>query len=288
MIGDILDKIGVQGIYHGNVDSEDCELAQRQILSLLQARGSGGLPRKKYPLQSVMRIPETSTHTLLLPAKDPTEPNTAIEVYFQVSRDNHPDRVMVDLLMEMMFEPLYDQLRTKDQFGYSVSCDARWTDGVIGMHFQVVTSSKSAQETDDRIEQFLRDYRQTLLDMTEGSFLEHLVGLAKQKLEMFHSLSEETSHFWSEIRDGRYEFQVSRQETILLKSITKQQALEAYDKWLWPESKKRRRMSVHVIRSDGDPAHPEVDKDQTSNYIDAQIQDFHKNICKNQTFGRIY
>jgi secreted Zn-dependent insulinase-like peptidase len=267
-ITSILNKIGVEGLYHGNVDVTDAERAQREILDLLQKEG-GGLSRKKYPQPFVFQLPQNSSKTLLCPAKDPTDPNTAVEVYFQVGKDNTFDRVMVDLLMEMMYEPLYDQLRTKDQFGYSVSCDSRWTEGVIGMQMQVVTSSKTAQQCDDRMEQFLTEYRQILVDMSQTDFTEHLAALAKRKLDMFHSLSEETNHLWSEIRDGR---------------------LDAFDRWLFPgDNNKRRRMVVQVICSEGPASEgrPEVPTNSVMVYNDTCVKEFHK-YCKGQTFGRIY
>jgi nardilysin len=258
---------------------------------LLQNEGGGvGLPRKKHPQQFVLQLPQSEFgRTLRCPAKDPTDENTAVEVYFQVGKDNTQDRVMVDLLMEMIYEPLYDQIRTKDQFGYDVSCDSRWTNGVIGMQFQVVTSSKTAQQAEDRIERFLVDYRQTLADMTPADFMEHLAGLAKQKLDMFNSLSEETGHYWSEIRDGRYIWEVEREEVLCLKSITKPQALDAFDRWLKPGNNKRRRMAVQVICSEGEASggRPEVDPEAIGDYIDGCVTDFHK-YCKNQTFGKIY
>jgi len=48
------------------------------------------------------------------------------------------------MLVQLMAEPLFDQIRTKDQFGYSVSCDSRWTHGVMGIYFSIATVSKSA------------------------------------------------------------------------------------------------------------------------------------------------
>jgi len=286
----ILDKIGVEGLYHGNVDESDAKFAQDEICRLLKASGgSGGLPRKKYPRQFVSQIPESSN--LKCAAKDPTDPNTATEVYFQVGKDNTFDRVLADLLTEMMYEPLYDQVRTKDQFGYQVSCDSRWTDGVIGMHFQVVTSSKTAEEVEARIEKFLTDFREILHDMSRDDFLEHLNGLAKQKLDMFNSMSEETGHYWSEIRNGRYIWQVEREEVLCLKGITKEQALEAYDKWLFPgNNKKRRRLSVQVVATTDASTSEEISmlsQDDIEDYNDERVKDFHKS-CKNQTFGKIY
>ena len=198
---------------------------------------------------------------------------------------------MVDLLMEMMYEPLYDQIRTKDQFGYHVSCDCRWTNGVIGMHFQVVTSSKTAQEAEDRMEKFIRDYRQTLVDMKPPDFIHHLVALSKKKLDMFNSLQEETNHYWSEIREGRYHWDVDREEVICLRSVSKEETLKAYDEWLSPESNTRRRVAIQVISSEGDASagKPEVANGvEISEYNDARVQEFHTKHCKNQTFGRIY
>lgn len=259
-------------------------------MSHLSKHGCDGLPRKKYPQQLVLRVPP-STCTLRCLAKDPTDPNSAVEVYFQVGKDNTRDRVMVDLLMEMMYEPLYDQIRTKDQFGYHVSCDCRWTNGIIGMHFQVVTSSKSAQESEDRIEKFIADFRQTIVDMKPSDFIQHLVALAKQKLDMFNSLREETNHYWSEIRDGRYQWDIERQEVLCLRSFTKEETLKSFDEWLSPSSKTRRRLAIQVISGDGDASagRPQVDPGMdVSDYNDECVKEFRIKHCKNQTYGRIY
>jgi nardilysin len=289
-ISEILSKIGIEAMLHGNVNAEDAKRAQSEITSRLSTSQGTGLPRKKYPAQLVMRIPPSS-HSLKCLAKDPTDPNTAVELYFQVGKDNTKDRIMIDLLMEMMYEPLWDQVRTKDQFGYHVSCDSRWTNGVMGMYFHVVTSCKSAQDTEDRLDKFIGDFRQILVDMKPSDFVHHLVALAKQKLEMFSSLGEETDHYWSEIRDGRYLWSVEREEVVYLRSFTKEDVLKAYDEWLAPESKTRRRLAIQVISSEGDASvgRPEIEKDiNVSAFNDQCIKEFHSKHCKNQTFGRIY
>ena len=292
-ISSILSEIGIEALYHGNVDDADAELAKTTILRLMQrsANNMGGLPKKKHPAQFVMKMPPSMTETLIIPNKDPTDPNTAVEVYFQIGKDNTTERVLTDLLTEIMYEPLFDQIRTKDQFGYHVSCDSRWTNGVLGMHFQVVTSSKSAQDAADRVEKFLRDFRTVLHEMTSEAFMEHLVGLAKQKLDMFDSLSDETNHLWSEIRDGRYCWQVDREEVLCLRTMTKEQVLAAYDKWLYPDTKSGRRMLViQVISSCEGPAsqgRPDVAPEAIGDFIDGCVENFHKQ-CKHQTFGKIY
>jgi secreted Zn-dependent insulinase-like peptidase len=106
---------------------------------------------------------------------------------------------------------------------------------------------------------------------------------------MFHSLSEQTNHFWSEIRDGRYKWECEREEVICLKTITKEQTLEAYDKWISPENKKRRRLIVKVIASEGPAAEgrPDVNQEDVELFADQCVAACHS-FCKNQTYSRVY
>lgn len=253
-----------------------------------------GLSRKKYPAQFVFKIPSKSTYEITGISKDPTQSNSAVEIYFQVGKDNVYDRVLVDLLIEIMNEPLYNQIRTKDQFGYHVSCDSRWTSGIIGIQIVVVSSIKTVNEIKDRIEKFLIDFRQILIDLTDDDFIGHVIGLANEKLNMFNSLSEETSHLWEEIRNGRYQWEVDRDEVICLKTITKEHVLKAYDNWISPVNKTtRRQLIVKVVANEG-PSSKSVERlpkeisiEDAESYNDNCVKAFHA-FCKQQTFGRIY
>ena len=270
-------------LYHGNVDKADTEKAERLILKMVETSGGGGLTQKKYPLQPVTMLPQSLDAVCVsVPSKDPSEPNTAVEIYIQIGKDQIEDRVMIDLIAHLMDEPLFDQVRTKDQFGYSVSCDARWTYGVIGIYFLVISSTKSASEITQRIEEFLRDYRQELVDMKSDVFMEHIVGLAKKKLDMFHSLSDECDSYWTEITDGRFDWQVWRNETITLRSITKEQTLAAFDQWLMPGNALQRRLVVQVLGGEGRPQGNDAD---VMTLLEASVLSFHKEVTGN--WGKI-
>lgn len=142
---EMLQCIGIDAFYHGNVNTKDANNVKTLITGMLETSGGGGLQRKKYYYQHVTKMPLSDQPTLItVPSKDFEGANTSVEAYFQVGKDNMKDRVLSDMLIQLMHEPLYNQVRTKDQFGYRVSCDTRWTHGVIGMHFVVVTASKSA------------------------------------------------------------------------------------------------------------------------------------------------
>jgi secreted Zn-dependent insulinase-like peptidase len=320
--------MAVEAFFHGNADTADAEHAKELILNMLNKSCKNGtcigLPRKKYPAQSVLQIPfpkalksdPTSTPSpwlITVPSKDPTEPNTAVEVYIQVGKDKLEDRVMIDLLVHMMDEPLYDHLRTREQLGYHVSIASRWTCGITGLCVKIITATHASDVVLERVETFWRFWRQELETMSNADFVEHLSGLATQKLDRFDGLSDETDSLWEEIADGRFEWQAWRDEAVVLRTITKEQVVNAFDTWVQPaDPKKRRILVVRVIAApvaaatdeneDEDdsaadestrvPQHasdgrPEIAFGDVGYYVDNQVSDFRKKVCKQQTWGRI-
>ena len=161
----------------------------------------------------------------------------------------------------------------------------------MGMHFHVVTSTKTAAETAERIDHFLEEYRQELSDMKEVDFMEHVVGLAKNKLDMYNSLSEETDSLWGEIRDGRFDFQIHRNEAVCLRSVVKERVLSAYDEWLSPTCadgtrNKRRMLIVQVVGSSDVDGRPVVEESAVRDYVDEAILSFQKSV-NHETWGKI-
>lgn len=290
---ELLEQFAIESLYQGNVDRADANHAKEMILKLVASSDCNGimtgLPRKRYPSQAVIRIPEVVTPLLItVPSKQISEPNTAVEVYVQVGKDNLRERVLIDLLVHMMEEPFFDLLRTKEQFGYDVYCAERWSYGITGILFSVTTNVKCAQEVVERIDQFLREYRKEL--ETTDEFMEHLVGLAKQKLDIFNSLTEECNFYWEEIRDGRFEWQSWRNEAVYLRNhVCRDDVIKAFDDWLNPDKCKRRIFTVQVIgngQGEACKGRPEVEASHLQDFFDEQIGQFHK-ICKKQTWGRV-
>jgi nardilysin len=291
MASKLLEEFAVEALYHGNVGRADAENAKELILTMVRKHVSSGrdigLPRKRYPAQSVLRLPLVNEIPIItVPSKDPAEPNTAVELYIQIGKDNLRDRVMADLLVHLMEEQFFDQVRTKDQFGYDCYCDVRWSYGIIGLVFHVVTNVKSGAAVLERVDRFLVDCRLQL--ETSDDFLEYLVGFATQKLDMFNSLNEETNSYWQEIRDGRFDWQSWRSEAVCLKSLTKQDVIESFHRWLAP-STRRNILAVQVIGSgqgDSSLGRPSVDSDNFESFVDEQVADLHRR-CKKQFWGRV-
>lgn len=293
-VSSILETFAIECLLHGNVTYEDAKRAKDLILCMVeQDRGSvmrGGLKRQKYPSLSVLRLPSVKNHTLItVPAKDPTEANTSVEVYVQIGKDNLKERVLIDVLVHIMEDPIFNQIRTRDQFGYDVRCDSRWSFGIMGIIFKVVSNVKSAEDIVERIDRFLLEFRKEILEvMKDEEFMEHLVAVCTQKLDMFNSMPEETDSYWHEILNGMFSWQVRRDEALEVQKLTKQDVLLAFDAWLNPE-KDRKILAVQVIgggSGEVSRGRPQVPLDSVGVYADRKIEDFHR-LCKNQTWGRI-
>ncbi len=161
------------------------------------------------------------------------------------------------------------------------------------MCFKVITNCKSADEVIARIERFVSDFRSELLNMSEDTFLEHVVGLAKYKLQRFNSLEEESCTLWSEIIEQRYDFEVHRNEAEVLRQLKKQDLLSAFDNWLCPSHKQTltRKLTICVIgtadTSVSDQSLVTINAEDAKSAIDSEVAKFHDSSGK-QTWGKVF
>ena len=293
----LMERVSVEALYYGNCEKSDALYAAKIIQETIFST-CGILQKKNVPSQLVLKIPLLSPEAIfkqavVAPSLDPQEPNTAVEIYFQIGKDNVKDRVVADLLCDIIHEPLFDKIRTKEQFGYEVFCAPRWTHGIIGISFKVVTASKSAEEVSHRIDRFLREFREEVSNLKHDEFTKHLAGLASNKLQMYNSLEEECNVWWAEILDGRYDWEAHRNEALQIKGLIRSDILAAYDDWLFPACngclKQRRCLIVHVIgASDGPASHgrPVLVTGSMSSAIDNQVDAYHAG-SKHVTWGKI-
>jgi len=107
----------------------------------------------------------------------------------------------VDVLEQLLEEPLFDALRTKEQLGYSVSSGARWTSGVLGFGVRVLSAAHGPAAVGRRVAAFLKAFEVDLEAMAAGEFRAQCEALALRKLERARSLAEEAGAFWEPLAD---------------------------------------------------------------------------------------
>jgi insulysin len=135
------------------------------------------------------------------------EPNSALSYYCHVGDiADERLRARLGLLAEMMNEPFFNTLRTKEQLGYNVTSSHWFRTASLGLRFRV-QSERHPDFLEARVDAFLEDYKGVLEEMTEEKFVEHRDGVAKKKREKLKNMQEEQERFWAHIDSGYFDFE---------------------------------------------------------------------------------
>nr|CAD7575760.1 unnamed protein product [Timema californicum] len=157
-------------------------------------------------------------------------------------------QMYTDMLME---EPLFNNLRTKEQLGYSVSCELRDTFGILGFTISVNSQANkhSADYIDERIEEFLKTFSKFVETLPSEDLKEVRNSLIKLKESADLYLREEVTRNWHEIINQEYVFDRRTKEIKFLQEIT----LKELQTWLEDHlsngnQTKFRKLSIQLLK----------------------------------------
>ena len=153
-----------------------------------------------------------TNHVWTTPVPNPNEPNSALTYYvhFGSKVDRHL-RVVSALLTQILSEPAFDILRTKEQLGYIVAANS-WNalgDNETGLRI-VVQSERSPVYLEGRVDAFLDHMTSVIEPMTDEQFAEQKNGLERKWREVAKNLNEEVNRFWAQIDSGYLDFSRSK------------------------------------------------------------------------------
>jgi len=148
-------KTFVAGFAHGNLSMSSATGLFDFVEAQLTRVSASRLSPAEIPRRNIMSIPETPVGYLLRERSDHrSEVNTHVELYFQIGEHNIRHLAFGDLLHQLMEEPLFDTLRTKQELGYDVSCTVRVTHGILGFGVSVESSLFDAEYISGCVDQF--------------------------------------------------------------------------------------------------------------------------------------
>lgn len=252
------ERVLCTGLIHGNMSeqaaSDLIKVVDEKILSKSNVCAS------EFPVARVMKLP-ISTHGITIQTENEHEndTNSAVTVVYQVGEETLQHRVYAELLQQLMEEPLFDALRTKQGLGYEVTCSIRSLENVIYIELFVESSNYSATYISSCIDAFIVEFDTALQNLSEETFDAHLLALINKKVVPDHNLWERMDRFWYEVRSGRMQFDVNAKIAKKLESCTKPEMIEWFQQWMIKSSRK---MRIHVqsqIQNSGNdgerPAH---------------------------------
>ncbi|XP_046746475.1 LOW QUALITY PROTEIN: insulin-degrading enzyme-like [Diprion similis] len=242
----MLGKVHIECLLHGNVTkSEALDMAKLFEFKLINTlpQVTPLLPRQLLLCRDV-KLEEGCN--FLYEVDNNLHKSSCVQVYYQCDHQALESNMLLELLDEIIFEPYFDNLRTKEQLGYIISSGIRRTNSAQGLIF-TVQSDKHPRYVEQRIEAFLEAMLGQLVDIPEEEFSRHKDALATRKLEKPKMLDDLSSLFWSEILGQRYNFDRANIEVSYMRTITKEMVVKFYKDVLLYSAPTRCKLSVHVV-----------------------------------------
>ncbi|SPO02474.1 uncharacterized protein DNG_05147 [Cephalotrichum gorgonifer] len=166
----LLGQLYFELLVHGNMHKEDALRLTDMVESVLQSRP---LPRTQWPIQRSLVLPPRANYLYKKTLNHPDNVNHCIDYWLYTGEKGDPlTRAHTLFLGQLMGEPAFDQLRTREQLGYVVFCGVWGFATTYGFRF-LVQSEKDPLYLELKINTFIESFKQTLRDMGEKEFENH-------------------------------------------------------------------------------------------------------------------
>jgi len=222
-----------------------------ELLRMLQrAVASEPLPAADSLRRKVVRLPRgTCTRQYVASHTQGQDANGAVEVYFQIGQETGGDEWrLLGLLAQIVEQPFYSELRTRQQLGYAVESGVSDSgEGVRGLVFSLQSSVLPPPQLEQRVDEFLLDFRASLVSMPDAEFAKFVEARALRVADADKTLALQAIRFWSEICARRFDFERPWYESAAVRRLTKLQLVDFFDARVAAGGSLRRRLSIHVF-----------------------------------------
>ncbi|XP_078079642.1 insulin-degrading enzyme isoform X1 [Mustelus asterias] len=249
-IPQLLSRLHIEALLHGNITRQaSLSIIQMVEDTLIQHAHTKPLLPSQLTRYREVQLPDRGW--FVYQQRNEVHNNCGIEIYYQTDMQNTHENVLLELFCQIISEPCFNTLRTKEQLGYIVFSGPRRANGVQGLRF-IIQSERTPSYLESRVEAFLKTMEKHIKEMTEEAFQKHLQALAIRRLDKPKKLTAECAKHWSEIISQQYNFDRDNIEVAHLKKLTKEDIVNFCKELLAVDGSRRRKVSVHVLSRDMD------------------------------------
>ena len=131
------------------------------------------------------------------------EKNSAVIDYIQLGQLDASGRASLLLLLRLLKQPFFYQLRTQQQLGYVVHSGeytlGKGVDHVHGVYFQILSKSHTPPKVQRAVDEFMAALPQLIADVSAEDFSTARTALVTRLLEPERTLSEAQRRRWAPI-----------------------------------------------------------------------------------------
>uniref|UniRef100_A0A8D3CM20 Insulin-degrading enzyme n=1 Tax=Scophthalmus maximus TaxID=52904 RepID=A0A8D3CM20_SCOMX len=246
----LLSRLHIETLLHGNITKESALGMMQMVEDTLieHAHTKPLLPSQLIRYREV-QVPDGGWY--VYQQRNEVHNNCGIEIYYQTDMQTTHDNMLLELFCQIISEPCFNTLRTKEQLGYIVFSGPRRANGVQGLRF-IIQSEKAPHYLESRVEAFLCTMEKAVEEMNDEAFQKHIQALAIRRLDKPKKLSAECAKYWGEIISQQYNFDRDNIEVGYLKTLTKENVIQFYTDRLTVGAQKRHKVSVHVLSREMD------------------------------------
>ncbi|XP_078421077.1 insulin-degrading enzyme isoform X1 [Cetorhinus maximus] len=249
-IPQLLSRLHIEALLHGNITRQaSLSIIQMVEDTLIQHAHTKPLLPSQLTRYREVQLPDRGW--FVYQQRNEVHNNCGIEIYYQTDMQNTHENMLLELFCQIISEPCFNTLRTKEQLGYIVFSGPRRANGVQGLRF-IIQSERAPSYLESRVEAFLKTMEKHIEEMTEEAFHKHVQALAIRRLDKPKKLSAECAKHWSEIISQQYNFDRDNIEVAHLKTLTKEDIISFCKELLAVNGSRRRKVSVHVLSRDMD------------------------------------
>lgn len=246
-IPQLLSKLYIEGLIYGNVTKQGAVEIIDMVESILTTKCNTKtlLPSQTKRLRE-LQLPDGSS--FVYHEKNHVHKSSSIEVYYQCGLQQTQANMLLEMFVQIIAEPCFDILRTKEQLGYIVFSGVRRSNGVQGLRV-IIQSDRAPDYVEKRVEAFLNSMDDYIKDMTDEAFQKHLKALMTKRMEKPKKISGQNTRYWSEILSQQYNFDRENVEVDFLKTLKKDDIYKFFKDRIAVGAPYRKKFSIHVVSS---------------------------------------
>ena len=188
-----------------------------------------------------MAIKPNLSYQIEIPLKDEKNENCCALTYFEIGpmREDMRLKLSNKILMQIIDEPFFNDLRTQQQLGYVVFSRDFQTRDILGNQLLVQSSLKSCEYLVSCINKFLIDIREKFKNLTDEEFETAKKSVHTVLAEKDINLGKDKIRMWRELFSHKYDFHRQEHDLQVLATITKKDVQDLFERTFFSENTKR-------------------------------------------------
>ncbi|KAJ2797037.1 metalloprotease, partial [Coemansia guatemalensis] len=215
---DLFEQVRVRMLVTGNFTEKQALSIASTVQAIVKSQP---LPTCQVPQARVVQL-DAGYYILPKTALSPETTQSLAVAYIQLGRKSDTQAQMVAHVLGNLFSrSFYNRLRTLEQLGYSVSAKM-WGFNKGNLFAKLLVQSESNPiYLSLRITEFLRAYRQTLVDLDASKVTKAAETLVSKRQEKLKTIAGEANRMWNHIKSKDYDYEQIDKEIACLQKITK-------------------------------------------------------------------